>query len=105
MDLRQKGKDSLRVRVALDLTPLIDVVFQLILFFMLSSTFIVQTSIPIQMPRAEGATNLEKKDISVTLLYEETNNLLAPILTHSLFNAANFFTLYFVQSRLDKLNG
>jgi membrane protease YdiL (CAAX protease family) len=29
----------------------------------------------------------------LTLLYEHTNNLLAPILTHSLFNAANFALL------------
>jgi biopolymer transport protein ExbD len=52
-----------------DLTPLIDVVFQLLLFFMLSSTFVVQTSIQIEMPEAEGATQLEKKDLSVTLAY------------------------------------
>jgi membrane protease YdiL (CAAX protease family) len=29
----------------------------------------------------------------LTFLYEETNTLLAPILTHSLFNAANFYWL------------
>ena len=29
----------------------------------------------------------------LTLLYETTNNLLAPILTHSLFNATNYFIL------------
>ncbi len=52
-----------------DLTPLIDVVFQLLLFFMLSSTFVVQTSIQIEMPKAEGATQLENKDLSVTLAY------------------------------------
>ena len=52
-----------------DLTPLIDVVFQLLLFFMLSSTFVVQTSIQIEMPQAQGATRLEDKDLSVTLAY------------------------------------
>jgi membrane protease YdiL (CAAX protease family) len=31
--------------------------------------------------------------VILTLLYETTNNLLAPILTHSLFNLANFFWL------------
>jgi membrane protease YdiL (CAAX protease family) len=29
----------------------------------------------------------------LTWLYEKTDNLLAPILTHSLFNTANFFWL------------
>lgn len=52
-----------------DLTPLIDVVFQLLLFFMLSSTFVVQSSIHIEIPKAEGATQLEKKDLSVTVAY------------------------------------
>jgi membrane protease YdiL (CAAX protease family) len=33
--------------------------------------------------------------IILTLLYEETDNLLAPIMAHSLFNAANFLTLIF----------
>ena len=33
----------------------------------------------------------------LTLLYEKTNNLLAPILVHSLFNAANFGMLYLLQ--------
>ena len=51
----------------MDLTPLIDVVFQLLIFFMLSSTFVIQTSIQIEMPKAPGATKLENKDLSITL--------------------------------------
>lgn len=58
-----------RVNPYVDLTPLIDVVFQLLIFFMLSSTFVVQSSIQIEMPEAEGATQLEQKDLSVTLAY------------------------------------
>ncbi len=34
----------------------------------------------------------------LVLLYERTNNLLAPIATHSLFNAANFAILYLGES-------
>ena len=47
-----QGNERRRVRATLDLTPLIDVVFQLLVFFMLTSTFVVQTSLPIQMPQA-----------------------------------------------------
>lgn len=50
---------------------MIDCVFQLIIFFMLSSTFVVQSSINIEMPEAEGAASLEQKDLSVTLAYGE----------------------------------
>ena len=58
-----------RTQPTLDLTPMIDVVFQLLIFFMLSSTFVVQSSIQIEMPSAKGATNLEKKELSITLAY------------------------------------
>lgn len=51
------------------MTPLIDVVFQLLIFFMLSSTFIVQSSIQIEMPEAKSAETLQQKDLSVTLAY------------------------------------
>ena len=51
----------------LDLTPVVDVMFQLVLFFVLSSTFVVQNSISIQLPEATGTTMLEQKDLSVTL--------------------------------------
>ncbi len=56
---------------SIDLTPLIDVVFQLVLFFMLSSTFVVQASIPIEMPKAEGINKIDQKDITITLVYNE----------------------------------
>jgi len=58
-----------RVRPSLDMTPLIDVVFQLILFFMLSSTFVIQSSVNIEMAQAKGAVAFEQKDISITLAY------------------------------------
>ena len=38
--------------------------------------------------------------VVLTLLYEKTNNLLAPIAAHALFNALNFTMFYFVQSKL-----
>jgi biopolymer transport protein ExbD len=62
-----------RTQARVDITPLIDVVFQLLIFFMLSATFVVQSSINIEMPKAEGATTLEVKDISITLAYDPAN--------------------------------
>ena len=58
-----------RIDPRLDMTPLIDVVFQLLIFFMLTATFVVQSTIQIEMPEAEGAAQLEQKDLSVTLAY------------------------------------
>jgi len=67
--MRLSRKSKHKVRANLDMTPLIDVVFQLLIFFMLSSTFVVQTSIAINVPQASGAQQLERKDITVTLEY------------------------------------
>jgi biopolymer transport protein ExbD len=58
-----------REQPKLDLTPMIDVVFQLLIFFMLSATFVVQSSIQIELPEAKGATTVEKKELSITLAY------------------------------------
>lgn len=67
--MKFKKETAHRAQPTLDLTPMIDVVFQLLIFFMLSSTFVVQSSIQIEMPNAKGATNLEKKELSITLAY------------------------------------
>ena len=38
--------------------------------------------------------------LALTLLYERTGNLLAPIAAHAFFNAANMAKLYFLESTL-----
>ncbi len=63
--------DKRKVKAELDLTPLIDVVFQLLIFFMISATFVVQSSIQIEVPEAEGGAALEQKDLSITIAYGE----------------------------------
>ncbi len=69
MKFRVATVEKRKVRASLDLTPLINVVFQLLVFFMLSSTFVVQSSIQIETPVAEGSEALEQKDLTVTLQY------------------------------------
>ena len=67
--MKFKKETKHREQPKLDLTPMIDVVFQLLIFFMLSATFVVQSAIQIEMPEAKGATNLEKKELSITLAF------------------------------------
>ena len=50
-----------------DLTPLITVVLQLVFFFMLSTSFVAHTSIPIEVPEASGTPRFDEKALSVTL--------------------------------------
>lgn len=62
-----KRQHKRRIVAVLDMTPLVDVVLLLLVFFVLSSTFVAQTSVPIQIPEAEGSPSLESKDAMLVL--------------------------------------
>ena len=50
MDFRRRNRDDMNI----NLTPLIDVILTLIIFFMLSSRFNRDTQIAVNLPQAEG---------------------------------------------------
>lgn len=51
-----------------DLTPLIDVVFQLLIFFMLTTTFInVESGVKVDLPTGDFAAVSEKRNVVVTI--------------------------------------
>jgi biopolymer transport protein ExbD len=51
-----------------DLTPLIDVVFQLLIFFMLTTTFInVESGVKVDLPSGDFAAVSEKRNVVVTI--------------------------------------
>ena len=55
-----------RVDPIVDVTPLIDIIFQLVLFFMVSTTFISAPGIEVDLPRSSADTVLrEQDDLSV----------------------------------------
>jgi biopolymer transport protein ExbD len=56
-------------RPDINLTPLIDVVFLLLIFFMVSTTFRQETQIRVELPQAsaEPAEALERKVLDITL--------------------------------------
>ncbi|MBI3331013.1 MAG: biopolymer transporter ExbD [Candidatus Omnitrophica bacterium] len=53
--------------VPVDIAPLIDVVFQLLLFFMLTSSFVLYPGIRVALPRADTAKTLSVSSLVVTL--------------------------------------
>lgn len=61
LELSRRPRPSL----APELTPLIDVVFQLLVFFLLTATFSVP-AVPLELPRAE--TGRERRDEGVLVL-------------------------------------
>jgi len=52
----------------LDMTPLIDVVFLLLIFFMLSSSFILQSGIKVELPNAVSSESLKNTHTIITIL-------------------------------------
>lgn len=54
----------------IDIAPLIDMVFQLLIFFMLTSSFVVQPGIKVNLPKAITSKILEERDIHITVSAE-----------------------------------
>lgn len=49
-------------KVLINITSLIDVLFLLLIFFMVSSTFLEQPGIKLELPQAQSAVVVEQKD-------------------------------------------
>ncbi len=45
----------------MDVTPLIDIIFQLVLFFMVSTTFVTSPGIQVDLPRSSAQTIIREK--------------------------------------------
>ena len=65
MNFRQNRK---RDEAQLDMTPLVDVVFNLLIFFMLSTTFVTTPGIKINLPQASSKElKVQEKEVRVAL--------------------------------------
>lgn len=53
-------------RKALDLTPMLDVVFLLLIFFMLTSIF-AKPMLPVDLPRADSANPVPEKEVAIVI--------------------------------------
>lgn len=63
MEFKRRGK----IQQTVDITPLIDVVFQLIIFFMLTGTMIIQEGIDLQLPDSRSAESIPEEQVVVSL--------------------------------------
>ncbi|CCQ89641.1 putative Biopolymer transport protein ExbD [Nitrospina gracilis 3/211] len=59
----------------LDIAPLVDIVFLLLIFFMLTSTFIRQEGMDIELPKAESSESFDMKSIKIQV--QENGTLMA----------------------------
>ena len=53
--------------VGVDMTPLIDCVFILLIFFIVTTTFVEETGVEVDKPQAASASQLEKTSILIAL--------------------------------------
>ncbi len=64
--MRFKKRDAKRLN--LDITPLIDVIFLLLIFFMVSTTFVTSPGIHVNLPKASTQAKIKKpKSIEITI--------------------------------------
>jgi biopolymer transport protein ExbD len=66
----RNGNSNLKLKSSLDLTPLVDIIFLLLLFFVISSSFIQRPGIRVNLPVSPSAWGEEKERIFVSLTYD-----------------------------------
>lgn len=59
---------SLTTRTNIDLIPLVDVVFQLVLFFMVSTTFIIAPGISLLLPSSSTSEPVAMSKLTITVI-------------------------------------
>jgi len=68
MSFRVGGFREPKVQVTLDLTPLIDVIFQLLIFFLLTASFITMPNLGVELPKASAkASTTQQRDLIVVI--------------------------------------
>lgn len=60
-----------RAETGVDVTPLIDIIFQLVLFFMVSTTFVSAPGIEVDLPRSSADTVLRDNDDLSVMIAED----------------------------------
>ena len=76
------------------LEPLIDVIFQLLVFFMLSSSFTFQSGINVKLPKAVTSDIIKEENLIITITSENI-----------IYLNSNISTLEELKSELEKIKG
>lgn len=80
--MRFKGRMELEHGLKqIDIAPLIDIVFQLLIFFMLTSSFIVQPGIRINLPKAVTSEVVRFENVEIVVTGENILYLNGKVIT------------------------
>jgi len=72
----------------INMAPLIDVIFQLLIFFMLSSSFTFQSGINVKLPKAVTSDVVKDESFIITITSEDVLYLNSSLVTIKELNAA-----------------
>ena len=67
----------------IDIAPLIDIVFQLLIFFMLTSSFVIQPGIKVNLPKAVTSEVVKFENIDILVTSENVTYLNGKVVTTS----------------------
>jgi len=62
---------SLKPQLSLDLTPLIDVVFQLVIFFMVATVFNTAPGLELDIPSSDTVESVSVDEVRITMVTED----------------------------------
>jgi biopolymer transport protein ExbD len=80
--MRFKGRMELEHGLKqIDIAPLIDIVFQLLIFFMLTSSFIMQPGIKVNLPKAVTSEVVKFENIEILITGENVTYLNGRVVT------------------------
>jgi len=65
----------------IDIAPLIDIVFQLLIFFMLTSSFVMQPGIKVNLPKAVTSEAIKYENIEILITSENVTYLNGNVIT------------------------
>ncbi|MBN2120058.1 MAG: biopolymer transporter ExbD [Candidatus Omnitrophica bacterium] len=80
MKFRKHIKEEFGLR-QFDIAPLIDIIFILLIFFMLTSSFMIQPGIRVDLPRTVTHQALQVKRVSITVSSEDVLYLGSKVVT------------------------
>jgi biopolymer transport protein ExbD len=72
----------------IDIAPLIDIVFQLLIFFMLTSNFIMQPGIKVNLPKAVTSETVKAENIEIMVTSENVTYLNGKVITNTELKAS-----------------
>jgi len=82
-----------RAAIEVNITPLIDIVFILLVFFLITTTFAQNPGIEVDLPKASSSTQKEQEDVIIVSLTKDGNLILQ----------GQMFSIDALESELDKM--